>query len=82
MTIDELRENKKAYVINKADEIVNLMCVQGRTTHRISTCDAGRYGWDVEEHFNFPDVANELRKRGFRVDCRVNHEVTDWTIVA
>lgn len=74
--LTELREKKKAYVKEKADEIVAEMVRRSVITDTLATCDYPN--WDRELHRNMGDIAAELRARGISVSSSVNHGVTDW----
>jgi hypothetical protein len=71
---------KNNYVKTKADEIIESMTKRKELTTTIATCDYSN--WDREYHRMFPQIATELRKRGFSVSSTVNHGVTDWVITA
>lgn len=75
-TLAELREQKKAYVKKRADEIVTGMVRRNVITDTLATCDYPN--WDRELHRSMGDIAAELRTRGISVSSRVNHGVTDW----
>ena len=78
--LSELRAKRKAYVTDKAEEIVNDMIDRKKTSTKISTCDAAYYGWDVELHDAMPQIATKLREMGLSVSYAVRWGVTDWLI--
>lgn len=71
-----LRVQKRAYVKEKADQIIAEMVRRNITTDTLSTCDHSN--WDRELHSNMNDIATELRSRGLSVRSSVNFGVTDW----
>ena len=66
-------------ILKEADRIEKMMV--DLNDFMISTCDAPEFGWNLETHLHMPAIAEELRRRGFKVTVKVNHEVTDWMIL-
>jgi len=71
-----LKEKRKAYINEKATEIINDMVKRGKTTDSLSTCDAPN--WDKELHHAMLEIARELHSRGVQTKSSVNWGVTDW----
>lgn len=69
---------KKEYIKEQADIIVNDMKKRNRLDWSVATCDYSN--WDRTLHRMFPEIANELRRRGLTVRKVVNHGVTYWII--
>ncbi len=76
--IADLQKIKADYVKEQADKIVAEMIRRKVISDTVNTCDYPN--WDRELHRNFPEIAIELRARGFGVSSQVRHGVTEWTI--
>ena len=46
------------------------------------TCDAAHFGWDAEKHHAMHALARHgVPDKNWRIQHRVQHGVTDWTII-
>ena len=77
-TLEELREQKRAYIKAEAQRIVDEMVRRGVTTDTDHTCPDAHFGWDAERHASMPQICEELRKMGVASSSKVNWGVTDW----
>lgn len=78
-TIQELRKFKEDYLNEQVEKIVQEVKEDDDFCTTRATCDA-RY-WDNKLHTYMPQIASKLREQGFEVSSKINHGVTDWTII-
>lgn len=70
--------------IEKKEQLINSLIgrIESQLTTsliaQINTCDYS--GWNREEHYYMPNVAQRLREKGYTVTSRVRFEVTEWVI--
>ena len=77
-TLEELREQQRAYVKAEAQKIVDDMVARGKTTTTDMTCPDAHFGWDAKRHASMPAICAELRNMGVSSSSKVNWGVTDW----
>ena len=78
-TLNDIREEYKSYINEKADYYVGKVIAGGGLYHE-STCNTNSYGWNKKLHLAMDDISEKLTSLGVRVTSfsKFGDGVIDW----
>ena len=74
------QEAKEEFIQALQKQLEDRFTADNLTIGFMTCSQAPAFGWCPKEYMYMPIVAQRLRDKGYSVNAKVNHGVTDWTI--